>query len=163
MSNTSRVLGLAIVASSGIGLLRSPELVAQTASPAPAQAPAQTPAARNPFQLTPEERARLDQLTREDHADMTRQLGITGLRPGPNGRAAAGEPNAANYDPAKADPFPDWPDPLTLKDGRKVATAEQWLRERRPEIAADFEREVYGSIPKGVPAVSWSVAETVET
>jgi lysophospholipase L1-like esterase len=143
-----------------VGLVHSPQLPAQT--PVAPAAPAQAPA-RNPFQLTPEERARLEERTREDHADMTKQLGITALRPGPNGRAAAGEANAANYDPAKADPFPDWPDPLKLKDGRKVATAEQWLKERRPEIAADFEREVYGSIPKGVPAVSWSVAETVET
>src|SRR6185503_9272848 len=148
MYNTSRVLVVASVALAAV-------------APAPAQAPA--PAPRNPFQLTPEERARLDQLTREDHADMMRQLGITALRPGRNGRAAAGEPNAANYDPAKADPFPDWPDPLTLKDGRKVATAEQWLKQRRPEIAADFEREVYGSVPRDVPPVSWSVAETVET
>ena len=68
--------------------------------------PKPTPAAPvNPFQMSPEERARLDQLTREDHADMMKQLGITQLRPGPNGRAAAGEPNAANYDPAKAEPL----------------------------------------------------------
>ena len=32
---------------------------------------------------SPEERARLDQLAREDHADMMSQLGITELRPGP--------------------------------------------------------------------------------
>jgi lysophospholipase L1-like esterase len=161
MSSTSRVLAVAGLALSGVCLVRSPELGAQTPPPPPA-APA--PAApRNPFQLSPEERARLDQLTREDHADMTRQLEIKQLRPGPNGRAAAGEPNAANYDPAKADPFPDWPDPLTLKDGRKVATAEMWWKERRLQIAADFEREVYGSVPKGVPTVSWAVAETVET
>src|SRR4029453_11908274 len=159
MPSTSRALAVASLALSGVCLVRSPELGTQT----PPAAPAAPAPARNPFQLSPEERARLDQLTREDHADMMRQLGITALRPGPNGRAAAGEPNAANYDPAKADPFPDWPDPLTSKDGRKVATAEQWLKQRRPEIAADFEREVYGSIPRDVPPVSWSVAETVET
>jgi lysophospholipase L1-like esterase len=117
--------------------------------------PAQTP--------SPEERARLDQLSREDHADMLGQLGITALRPGPSGRAAAGEPGAANYDPALANPFPDWPDLLTLKDGRKVTTAETWWRERRPEIVGDFEREVYGSVPPDVPKVAWSVAESVET
>src|SRR6185503_7386489 len=81
-----------------------------------AQAPSSSPspaAPANPFLPSPEERARLDQLGREDHADMLRQLGITKLRPGPNGRAVAGEPGAANYDPAQANPFPDWPDVLT--------------------------------------------------
>ena len=121
----------------------------------PAQAPTATaPAApANPFLLSPEERARLDQLAREDHADMMRQLGITRLRPGANGRATAGEPGAANYDPAQANPYPDWPDALTLKDGRKVTTAEMWWQKRRPEIAEDFEREVYGRVPDRVPKV----------
>jgi len=61
--------------------------------------------AGEPVPAQPEERARLDQLAREDHADMTRQLGITRIRPGFNGRAAAGEPNAANYDPARPTPI----------------------------------------------------------
>jgi lysophospholipase L1-like esterase len=142
-----------------LGVLPVPWLSAQ----AP---PSSAPAARtppNPFQLSPEERARLDRLNREDHADMMRQLGITKLRPGYNGWAKAGEPNAANYDPAKANPYPDWPDPLTLQDGRKVTTAETWWQERRPEIVEDFEREVYGRVPAGVPKVTWTVAETVET
>jgi lysophospholipase L1-like esterase len=117
----------------------------------------------NPFLLTPVERARLDQLSREDHSDMMRQLGITKLRPGADGRAAAGEPGAANYDPTKANPYPDWPDALTLRDGRKVTSAEMWWQERRPEIALDFEREVYGRVPADVPGVTWTVAETVET
>ncbi len=105
----------------------------------------------------------MDQLSREDHADMMRQLGITKLRPGANGRAAAGEPGAANYDPARANAYPDWPDALTLKDGRKVTTAELWWQTRRPEITLDFEREVYGRVPEDVPKVAWTVAETVET
>jgi lysophospholipase L1-like esterase len=112
---------------------------------------------------SPEERARLDQLAREDHADMLRQLSITKLRPGPSGRAVAGDPSAANYDPAKANPYPDWPDVLALKDGRKVTSAEMWWRQRRPEIAVDFEREVYGRVPDGVPKVTWEVTETAET
>ncbi len=135
----------------------------------PAQTPPQTPASKapaapaNPFLLSPEERARLDQLSREDHADMMKQLGITKLRPGFDGRAAAGGPNAANYDPAKANPYPDWPDPLTLRDGHKVTTAETWWQKRRPEIVEDFEREVYGRVPRDVPKVTWTVAETVQT
>jgi lysophospholipase L1-like esterase len=113
--------------------------------------------------MSPEERERIERLSREDHADMMKQLGIATLRPGPNGRAAAGEPNAANYDPEKANPYPDWPDALTLKDGRRVTTPQAWREERRPEIVEDFEREVYGRVPDGVPGVSWEVTETVET
>jgi lysophospholipase L1-like esterase len=134
--------------------------VSAQAPPAPASSAS---AQRNPFQLSPEERARIDRLSREDHAEMMKRLGITKLRPGFNGRLAAGEPGAANYDPAQANPYPDWPEILMLKDGRKVTTAEQWWKERRPEVALDFEREVYGRVPKGVPKVSWTVAETVET
>src|SRR5215471_10714689 len=99
----------------------------------------------------------------QDHQNMMDQLGIKALRPGPNGRAAAGEPGAANYDPAKANPFPDLPDPLRTKDGRKVTSAAQWWNVRRPEIVEDFEREVYGRVPKTVPAVSWRIAQTVNT
>jgi (4-O-methyl)-D-glucuronate---lignin esterase len=129
----------------------------------PPAATATKAAPPNPFLLSPEERARLEALTREDHADMLSQLHITRLRPGPNGRADAGAPNAANYDPAKANPYPDWPDALTLKDGQKVTTAETWWQKRRPEIVEDFEREVYGRVPASVPRVAWEVTETVNT
>jgi hypothetical protein len=87
---------------------------------------------------------------------MMEQLGITKLRPGPSGQQGA--TNAANYDPAKANPYPDLPDPLTLRNGQKVTTAEQWWRQRRPEIVEDFEREVIGRVPKDVPKVTWTVA-----
>jgi hypothetical protein len=149
---------LRLVAFSALSLLPAALSWAQAPSP-----PASPAAPANPFLLSPEERARLDQLAREDHADMLRQLGITKLRPGANGRAEAGDPSAANYDPAKANPYPDWPDVLALKDGRKVTSAEMWWRQRRPEIALDFEREVYGRVPANVPKVAWQVAETVET
>ncbi|HEX7085710.1 MAG TPA: GDSL-type esterase/lipase family protein [Vicinamibacterales bacterium] len=95
-----------------------------------------------------------------DHRHMMEQLGIRALRPGPSGDPSA--PNSANYDEALANPFPELPDPLTLKDGRKVTTAEQWWKERRPEIVEDFEREVYGRVPPNVPAVTWSVVETAK-
>jgi hypothetical protein len=90
---------------------------------------------------------------------MMEQLGITKLRPGPSGNAAA--TNSANYDPAKANPFPDLPDPLVLKNGQKVTTAEQWWNVRRPEIAEDFEREVIGRVPKVIPKVTWAVVTQV--
>jgi len=94
----------------------------------------------------------------EDHRNMMEQLGIKALRPGPSGTETA--PNHANYDEAKANPFPNLPDPLTLKSGRKVTTAQMWWDQRRPEIVEDFEREVLGRVPKNVPKVTWTVAET---
>ncbi len=95
--------------------------------------------------------------TAQDHQDMMNQLGITELRPGPSGNENA--PNAANYDEAKANPYPVLPDALVMDNGRKVRTARQWWRERRPQIVELFEREVLGRIPADVPAVHWSVLE----
>ena len=95
----------------------------------------------------------------EDHKNMMDQLGIKALRPGPSGNESA--PNHANYDEATANPFPKLPEVLTLKDGKKVATAEAWWKQRRPEIVEDFECEVIGRIPKNVPNVTWSVTSTV--
>ena len=60
----------------------------------------------------------------EDHQNMMEQLGIKALRPGPSGNEQA--PNHANYDEATANPFPNLPDVLTLKNGKKVTTAAQW-------------------------------------
>jgi hypothetical protein len=97
--------------------------------------------------------------TAQDHKNMMEQLGIKRLRPGPSGRAGA--TNAANYDPAKANPFPNLPDPLVLKDGRKVTTPEMWWKERRPEIVEDFEREVVGRVPGNVPKVTWTVVSNI--
>src|SRR3954454_309114 len=79
----------------------------------------------------------------EDHRNMMEQLGIKTLRPGPSGNEQ--DPNHANYDESKANPFPNLPDVLTLKNGKKVAAREQWTR-RRAEIVEDFEREVVGRI-----------------
>jgi hypothetical protein len=95
--------------------------------------------------------------TAQDHANMMEQLGITRLRPGASGKA--GDPNAANYDESKANPFPDLPDPLTLNDGSKVTTPEAWWTKRRPEIVEAFEREVIGRVPKNVPSVTWTVTQ----
>jgi hypothetical protein len=93
--------------------------------------------------------------TAEDHQDMMAQLGIRKLRPGPSGNESA--PNQANYDESKANPFPVLPQVLALKDGRTVKTAAMWWKERRPQIVEEFEREVVGRIPRGVPRVRWSV------
>ncbi len=98
--------------------------------------------------------------TKEDHQHMMSQLGIRKLRPGPSGRE--GVPNSANYDEAKANPFPNLPEVLTLKNGEKVTTAEMWWKQRRPEIVEDFEQEVYGRVPENVPRVEWTITETSE-
>jgi hypothetical protein len=99
--------------------------------------------------------------TQQDHQNMMEQLGIAALRPGPNGNESA--PNHANYDESLANPYPKLPDVLTLKSGEKVTTPEMWWTKRRPEIVEDFEREVYGRVPKDVPKVTWTVVETRET
>ena len=93
--------------------------------------------------------------TEQDHQNMMDQLGIKRLRPGPSGDESA--PNHANYDSALANPYPDLPDVLTLKNGRKVTSPETWWQQRRPEIVEDFEREVYGRVPANVPKVTWRV------
>src|SRR5207249_12188020 len=94
----------------------------------------------------------------EDHQNMMDQLGIRTLRPGPSGNESA--PNHANYDEATANPLPDLPDPLTLKDSRKVTSADMWWRQRRPEAVEDFESEVIGRVPRNAPRVTWSVSDT---
>ena len=83
------------------------------------------------------------------------------LRPGADGMNR-NAPNAANYDESKANPYPNLPDPLTLKNGEKVTTAEEWWNKRRPEIVEDFDREVYGRVPKDMPKVTWEVTGTTE-
>ena len=42
---------------------------------------------------------------------------------------------------------PEFPDPLVMLDGRRVATREQWFRERRPELMALFQHYMYGFLP----------------
>jgi len=89
----------------------------------------------------------------QDHQQMMQQLGIKTLRPEPSGDESA--PNHANYDEALANPYPDLPEVLTLKNGKKVKTPEMWWKQRRPEIVEDFEREVFGRVPKDAPKVTW--------
>jgi len=131
MASTTLSLGLGLAASMISGVLPA---VAQTAPP--------------PVTFTAD----------QDHQNMMDQLGIKALRPGPSGDEKA--PNHANYDESLANPYPNLPDPLTLKNGQKVTTPEMWWKERRPEIVEDFEREVYGRVPKNVPRVTWTVKVT---
>jgi hypothetical protein len=95
----------------------------------------------------------------EDHKRTMDLLQIPELRRGKAGRDKS-DPNFANYDESKANPYPNLPDPLMLKNGKKVAKASDWWSKRRPEIVEDFDREIYGRVPKNVPKVKWEVAET---
>jgi len=97
----------------------------------------------------------------QDHQNMMDQLGIKALRPGPSGNEK--DSNHANFDEAKANPYGDLPDALTLKSGQRVTSGEQWWNQRRPEIVEDFEREVVGRIPPNVPKVIWSVKSTTDS
>ena len=95
----------------------------------------------------------------QDHQRLLDLLHITSLRPGADGRNPQA-PNAANYDESKANPYPNLPDPLVLKNGKQVKTAKVWWNKRRPEIVADFDSEIYGRLPSRTPKVTWEVTST---
>ena len=92
----------------------------------------------------------------DDYQNMLDQLGIKKMRRGRDSKVKD------TSDEATANPYKDtMPDLMTFKDGTKVTSANQWPK-RRAEIVEDFEREVYGRIPKNVPKVKWEVTSTVE-
>jgi hypothetical protein len=95
----------------------------------------------------------------EDHKRTLDLLNIKELRRGANGNNPKAD-NAANYDESKANPYPDLPDPMVLKNGEKITTAEMWWKQRRAEIVEDFDREVYGRVPKETPKVKWETTAT---
>jgi len=95
----------------------------------------------------------------DDHQNMEQQLGIKSLRPGKNGNSRQ---TGKGYEDALAnDMMPTLPDVMKMKDGAKVTTPEQWPA-RRAEILEDFEREVYGRIPKETPKITWEVSDPVQ-
>jgi hypothetical protein len=90
----------------------------------------------------------------EDHRRLMGLLGIEKLRPG--------EEKDANWDESKASPYPNLPDPLVLKNGQRVTSAKLWWQQRRPQIVADYDREVLGQTPAHLPAVTWEVVSKTE-
>jgi hypothetical protein len=74
-------------------------------------------------------------------------------------RLAKASGHVSNYDEAKVPPFA-LPDPLVTFTGQPVTTADQWFKERRPEIMKFYQTEIYGRIPDNAPKVSWDVTET---
>src|SRR5690349_3432894 len=109
----------------------------------------QTQQSAGPVQLT----------AQEDRQRLMDLLRITSLRNGANGNNPQAL-NYANYDESKANPYPKLPDPLVMKDGRKVTTPAMWWNQRRPEIVEEFDREIYGRMPKVTPKVNWEVTST---
>src|SRR4051812_18235678 len=91
--------------------------------------------------------------SQQDHDRQMQLLKISGFPPGPDAY------QAATYDEAKATPFPALPDPLVMNDGTKVTTPAQWTK-RRAEIKELFDREVYGRVPKNMPAVRWEAVSS---
>lgn len=65
-----------------------------------------------------------------------------------------------NYDESRVAPY-TLPDPLVRADGRPVRSADEWRRERRPELLALFESEVYGKVPPA-PAGMWHEVRSVD-
>ncbi len=121
-------------------LLLAFALVAWARGDEPAQ---KQPTSPPPVQLT----------AQADHRRIMELLKIDSLRKGVNGKEA-------NYDESKANPYPKLPDPLELKDGKKVTTADMWVKQRRPEIVEDFDREIYGRVPSDTPKVKWEATST---
>jgi len=149
MKNRSSLLLLCVLAF--LLAMAAPAIWAFQSTQQPAAAP--VPAGRG--QPSPQQLAQ-QQASNDDHQQMLDQLKIASLRPGANARVVG----AANYDEAKANPYPDLPDPLAMKNGRKVTSAKMWWDQRRPEIVEDFDREIYGRVPKSVPNVKWEVTKT---
>jgi hypothetical protein len=136
---TGRVLGAPVVALLAAGLLASASLPAQDGKGAGrGKQPDYIPAGY------------------DDYQTMLDRLGVKKVRKGRDARVKD------TSDEATANPYKDtMPGLLTFKDRTKVKTANQWPK-RRAEIVEDFEREVYGRVPKNVPKVKWEVTNTVE-
>ncbi len=97
----------------------------------------------------------------QDHQRLMNLLGMNTIRPGRENNPAS--PLAANYDEAKANPYPRLPDPVLLANGKRVNTAQVWWTQRRPQIVELFDREIYGRVPSSTPHVSWTVTDTQRT
>jgi hypothetical protein len=108
---------------------------------------------------TEAERAAIAAASRAERDRELKLLGISEMQ-APATAYDIGKPGNANYDEAKANPYPKLPDVLTMNNGTTVKTAAQWAK-RSAEIRAMFDENVYGKYPQHIPAVTWKV-ESVE-
>ncbi len=135
-------VGAALLLHASIADSASAHSLASDASPVPLQTAANSPGDRG-------------EVITDDYMHMLSVLGIKQVRRG-------AEPNdPAAFDELTANSFKSMPDPLTMNDGSKVVAASQWPA-RRAQIAADFERELYGRLPANVPAVAWEIQATTQ-
>lgn len=144
MNRERIVVILALIAAVALAAWLALRPTPQTAGPLPTlETPTPLPAPPGPpVHLTAE----------QDHARLMKLLKLTSLRSGVT-------PQTANADEAKANPYPDLPDPLKLDDGKPVDTSDAWWRQRRQEIADAVERQVYGAMMGGV-AVNWTPSQS---
>jgi hypothetical protein len=105
---------------------------------------------------SPDERAAIAAASAAERAREMKVLGIAELQP-PSTAYDIGKPGNANYDEAKANPYPKLPALLVLKDGTPVRTAAQWQK-RRAELKALFDENIYGKYPTHIPGVTWKVS-----
>ena len=115
-------------------------------------------AAQTPAPVTPPavpDRAAIIAASAAERNRELQLLGITAMQP-PATAYDIGKPGNANYDEAKANPYPKLPDLLTMNNGTRVTTPAQW-KKRRAEIKAMFDENVYGKYPAHLPAVTWKV------
>jgi hypothetical protein len=124
---------------------------AQNAAPA---------ASGTPHMPTPEERAAISAGSAAERSRELKLLGITAMQP-PATAYDIGKPGNANYDESKANPYPNLPALLVMKDGKKVTTPAQWSA-RRKELLDLFAENVYGKYPAHIPSVTWKVESTEE-
>lgn len=87
---------------------------------------------------------------------MQERLGISALRPPVSQNPRAEHP--ANFDESHAHADARLPDPLRLQDGKPVTSASLWWRQRRPELLALFEQQLYGRVPETAPRVDWKIS-----
>jgi hypothetical protein len=107
---------------------------------------------------TPAQQAAAAQLAaaaQQDHRRLLDLLGIESLRPAADSRATSG-PTAPNYDESRAGLSAPLPDALQFNSGKPVRSEADWGK-RRSELLEHFDREVYGRVPAGLPAVKWTV------
>jgi hypothetical protein len=133
-------------------------LLTSAALAAPALLAAQTAPAPPPAPMVDPPREQIAAASEAERARVMRQLGIAALAPTVSARDPS-KADFANFDEARANPFPNLPDPLTDNAGVRVTRA-TWPA-RRAEIMELFDRDVYGRVPATVPGVTWRVAETV--
>ncbi|MCP5411108.1 MAG: acetylxylan esterase [Alphaproteobacteria bacterium] len=94
-------------------------------------------------------------------AERQREMNLLGIARMQKGATAydIGAPGNANYDEARANPYPDLPPLMVLNDGTTVTTPAQW-QARRAQIKALFDENVYGKYPAHIPGVTWRVTGT---